>query len=190
MEKGPGFREKECLPNVTFRWGRTRARNLPSGAEARMTKKTGKGAVVVLKLFREYLEIRSHRYLCVLPFSHTYYDIWDTKLPTKQKIEESSTDRNVMTGRVGSSSKLTTERTSCGMRENSSDEESWSGSGIEYLSFGLKFAWKSFEKRRSLISSIVLFFLLSIDDSAETSFSSSVKGMVKENTVKMAPYVT
>lgn len=48
-----------------------------------------------------------------------------------QKTEARSTDRNVIVGSVGSSSKLTTFRTRSGMLENSSELKSYCGSSIE-----------------------------------------------------------
>lgn len=43
---GPGFKEKENLPNGTVYSGRILARSRPRGWEARITKNTGNAAVV------------------------------------------------------------------------------------------------------------------------------------------------
>lgn len=48
-----------------------------------------------------------------------------------QKMQARSTDRKVIVGSVGSSSKLTTFRTRSGMLENSSESKSYCGSSIE-----------------------------------------------------------
>lgn len=61
-----------------------------------------------------------------------------------QKIEARSTDRNVIVGSVGSSSKLTTFRTRSGMLENSSELKSYCGSSSESVcSFGTLFSFSS-----------------------------------------------
>lgn len=61
-----------------------------------------------------------------------------------QKMQARSTDRNVMVGSVGSSSKLTTFRTRSGMLENSSESKSYCGSSSEAVcSFGALLSFSS-----------------------------------------------
>lgn len=55
----------------------------------------------------------------------THYEICDTILPIVQNNAESTTDLKVMTGNVGSSSKLTVFLTISGIFLNSSDSQSY-----------------------------------------------------------------
>lgn len=61
----------------------------------------------------------------------THYDICDITLPMVQKRTERVTDLKVMTGSVGSSSKLTMFRTISGISANSSEVKSYWGSSVE-----------------------------------------------------------